>query len=310
MQFKVIRLSKNVGHGNARKTGMDKCSYDYIALMDADDISVQNRFEKQIECFKQDNELSVVGGFIEEFTDKKDNVIGVRIVPTEDEDIKDFLKKRCPFNQVTVMFRKADVISAGGYIDWYCEEDYYLWVRMYQKGMKFKNIPENLVSVRIGEKMYQRRGGWRYFKSEVKLQEYMLKHNIIGLDRFLYNICIRFVVQIILPNKIRGYALKRTRKKAGFKSVTNGAQNSLSNTACFKFPDQPISMTPEMPFSVSMCVYNNDAPEHFDRAFRSIVRQTVQPSEIVLVVDGPIPDSIENIIQKYKTGTVYYEQKI
>ena len=75
-------------------------------------------------------------------------------------------------NQVTVMFRKKDVNEAGGYLDWYCEEDYYLWIRMCLKKMKFSNIPEVLVNVRIGKEMYQRRGGLRYFKSENELQKY------------------------------------------------------------------------------------------------------------------------------------------
>ena len=43
-------------------------------------------------------------------------------------------------NQVSVMFRKNDVINAGGYLDWHFNEDYYLWIRMYLNGFKFKNI--------------------------------------------------------------------------------------------------------------------------------------------------------------------------
>ena len=54
------------------------------------------------------------------------------------------------------------------------------------------------------------------------------------------------------------------------------------------------------PFSVAMCVYGKDNPEWFDRALQSItVDQTVKPSEIVLVVDGPVPDKIKHVIQKY-----------
>jgi len=105
----VVRLPKNVGHGNARRKGLENCSYELIALMDADDISVSDRFEKQIKCFEEEKELSIVGGLIEEFIDTTDKVVGVRTVPTDDKDIKTFLRKRCPFNQVTVMFKKTDV---------------------------------------------------------------------------------------------------------------------------------------------------------------------------------------------------------
>ena len=54
-------------------------------------------------------------------------------------------------------------------------------------------------------------------------------------------------------------------------------------------------------FSVSMCVYGGDNPIHFDTALNSVVEQTVQPNEIVLTIDGPIPDSIEAVIEKYRS---------
>ena len=61
-QFKVIRLAENQGHGNARRISLENCTYDLVALMDADDISVPERFEKQLAWFAQDETLSVVGG--------------------------------------------------------------------------------------------------------------------------------------------------------------------------------------------------------------------------------------------------------
>src|SRR5690606_9115564 len=60
--FKVTRIAENTGHGNARRIGLNNCSYDLVAIMDADDISVPNRFEMQIKCFKENSNLSIVGG--------------------------------------------------------------------------------------------------------------------------------------------------------------------------------------------------------------------------------------------------------
>jgi hypothetical protein len=50
-----------------------------------------------------------------------------------------------------------------------------------------------------------------------------------------------------------------------------------------------------------MCVYGGDNPEWFDTALGSVIDQTVKPNEIVLVVDGPVPDSIQNVIDKYSS---------
>lgn len=211
--LKVLRLPENVGHGNARKIGLEKCSNELVALMDADDICVTDRFEKQIKCFQEDSSLSVVGGNIKEFINSVENIVGIREVPQNDTDIKKYLKRRCPFNHVTVMFRKTKVEEAGGYIDWYCDEDYYLWIRMYQNNAKFMNLKDVLVYVRVGNDMYKRRGGWKYFRSEAKLQKYMFDQGIIGLLRFISNILVRFVVQILLPNILRGFIYKKFARK-------------------------------------------------------------------------------------------------
>ena len=205
----VIRLEKNSGHAIARQTGLYKAQYEYTAIMDSDDIAVLDRFEKQMAYIEKHQDVDVLGGQINEFIGSIDNVVGTRIVPLEDADIKVYLKSRCPMNLVTVMLKKESVQNAGGYIDWYCEEDYYLWVRMTEQGMTFANLPDNLVNVRVGDEMYQRRGGVKYFKSEARLQKYMYKHGIISFPRYVYNVAGRFAVQVLMPNKVRGFVFRK-----------------------------------------------------------------------------------------------------
>jgi glycosyltransferase involved in cell wall biosynthesis len=203
--FKIIRLKKNQGHGNARRIGMKNCSNDLIALMDADDISLHHRFEKQLKVFMKNSEISVVGGNITEFVDNIKNIVSVRKLPQNDYEIKKFMKYRCPFNQMTVMFKSSDVLEAGGYLDWYCNEDYFLWIRMAKKNKIFKNIDDTLVYVRVGQEMYARRGGWKYFLSEVKLQQFMFREKINNFSTYFFNIIVRFLVQILMNNKLRKY---------------------------------------------------------------------------------------------------------
>lgn len=207
--FQVVYLEKNMGHGEARRICFEHCSNDLIALMDADDLSVPVRFEKQLAAFAQNPAMTIVGGNIHEFIGTPDNCVGKRIVPEADEDIKAYMRKRCPMNQVTVMFRKADVAEVGGYIDWFCEEDYYLWLRLALAGKKFANVPENLVNVRVGKEMYQRRGGWKYFKSEAKLQGFMLEKGMISIPRYAINVAERLVLQVLMPNKLRGFIFQK-----------------------------------------------------------------------------------------------------
>ena len=207
--FHVIRFDENQGHGKARNAGLNACSNELVAIMDSDDISLPERFEKQISFFTEDNSLDIVGGNITEFIDSPVNIIGKRSVPIDDSSIKKYMKKRCPMNLVSVMFKKTSVEKTGGFIDWYCEEDYYLWLRMAQMNMKFANCNEVLVNVRVGKEMYSRRGGWRYFKSEARLQRYMLKNKIIGFGTYCSNLVKRFIVQVLLPNKLRGWVFRK-----------------------------------------------------------------------------------------------------
>ena len=211
--FRVIRLEQNMGHGEARRTGLQACSHELVALMDADDISAPDRFEKQLKAFAENPKLTIVGGNITEFVDEPSNLVGARTVFAADEEIKTDMQKRCPMNQMTVMFRKTAVEAAGGYVDWYCDEDYYLWLRLMLGGGVFANIPEPLVNVRVGKEMYQRRGGTKYFKSEAKLQKWMLQKKIIGFATFMINVNKRLIVQVLLPNRLRGWVFQKFARK-------------------------------------------------------------------------------------------------
>jgi glycosyltransferase involved in cell wall biosynthesis len=207
--LKVIRMFENKGSGIAHQIGVDHCTNQLIAIMDADDIAVPDRFEKQLRCFKQYPDIDILGGYISEFiNDNTKNTVGLRSVPTEDKDIKKYLKWRCPMNHVTVMFKKDAVLKAGNYQDWYYDEDSYLFCRMYLVGCVFKNIPEILCYVRVGSDMYKRRGSIKFFKSEAKLMKFILDNKIIKFHEYLINIFVRIVVQVLMPTFIRGVVFK------------------------------------------------------------------------------------------------------
>lgn len=290
--FNPIYLESNQGHGNARRLSLKNCSNELVALMDADDISLPSRFAQQIRRFEKKPGLDIVGGQITEFDGSPENITGVRSVPLRDSEIKHYMKKRCPMNQVSVMFRKQSVEKAGGYWDWFCEEDYYLWIRMAEQGCTFENIPNTLVNVRVGEEMSARRGGRKYFLSEAKLQKYMFDRGIINFPRYLYNIVIRFGGEILLPTSLRSRAYRVMRRKytPQMRKTRKADTIKQAETIKKKYPK----------FSVSMCVYGGDNAEWFDMALESVVNQTVPPNEIVLVVDGPIPEDIMDVIKKYE----------
>ena len=58
------------------------------------------------------------------------------------------------------------------------------------------------------------------------------------------------------------------------------------------------------PFSVAMSVYKNDNPDFLEQALSSIIDiQTIVPDEVILVVDGPVSNEIDNVIKNYQKNT-------
>lgn len=206
--FNVIRLEKNSGLGNALKIAVENARYELIARMDSDDVSSPTRFEEQLNYLTAYPQTDIVGGDITEFIGTEDNIVGKRVVPQTNDEIREYMKTRCAMNHVSVMYKKSSVQAAGGYQDWFWNEDYYLWIRMWLNDAVFANTGTVLVNVRVGEEMYQRRGGDKYFKSEKGLQDYMLQHKMIGVSTYIKNVGKRLIVQKLLPNKLRGWVFR------------------------------------------------------------------------------------------------------
>lgn len=204
---------KNQGLGLALQHGLEVARNEIIARMDTDDIAVLDRCEKQLNYMNANPNVTIVGGQIEEFIGDVSNAVGKREVPTVDREIKKFSKKRCPFNHMTVMFRKSDILEVGNYQEWFWNEDYYLWIRLVLADKIFANLPETLVMVRTGADMYQRRGGKKYFVSEKAIQKLMLENRIIGYPRYLLNVIERLVLQVLMPNWLRGIVFRTFARK-------------------------------------------------------------------------------------------------
>ena len=204
----LIKLDENQGLGNALNEGLKHCKYDYVARMDADDISVENRFEKQISFLENNPEVDVLGGQIMEFDDKTNKDISTRTVPSKMSDLKKFIKTRNPFNHMTVVFKKKSVDDAGGYKDCKYFEDYYLWARMLAKNNNLQNIDDVVVRARAGTDMTERRGGMQYLKCIKNFEDKLFELKIINRFEYVKNIALRSVVALI-PNKLRYYIYQK-----------------------------------------------------------------------------------------------------
>ena len=110
----AIYLRKNQGLWNALNTGIKAARNELIARMDADDISLPDRIEKQLRKFAEHEEISILSGAVAEFEKSPEQIIAHRRVPLTRAEITHFAKFRSPFNHPAVMFKKSDVLRLGG----------------------------------------------------------------------------------------------------------------------------------------------------------------------------------------------------
>lgn len=212
-ELRVVAYEVNRGLGKCLNDGLQLCTYDIVARMDADDVCKQHRFEKEYQYLEQNADCDVVGSWIDEFTESTDRVESVRDVPCMHDDILRFAKSRCPVNHPTVMYRKKAVLEAGGYLTEYFPEDYFLWIRMLMNGCRFYNFQESLLWFRYSLDTIVRRGGWKYARDEFIVQRNIYRMGFITFPRFVLNVLIRFTTRIIPPSW-RRVVYKAIRKKA------------------------------------------------------------------------------------------------
>ncbi|ALV21563.1 glycosyltransferase [Carnobacterium antarcticum] len=205
-------LEENVGLGKALAIGVEYCRYSLIARMDTDDIAVNTRFEKQLREFVKNPKLGIVGSDINEFETDISNIVAKRIVPHSYEDILKTAKRRNPFNHMTVLYRKEEVLRAGNYMVLNGFEDYYLWVRMLKNDTLAKNVPEVLVHARAGRDMFMRRGGYKYLKDSKLARK---KIHEVGLNSYMdyFLSTAGQIIVSIMPNQLRAYIYTKLLRK-------------------------------------------------------------------------------------------------
>jgi glycosyltransferase involved in cell wall biosynthesis len=185
----LVELPRNLGLARALQAGLAACRHDIVARMDADDVSLPERFERQVPLLEEG--VDVVGCALAEMGTDERTVLGVRSLPLTQSEILRSARFHTPFHHPTVVFRRAAVERVGGYQDLPALEDYWLWVRLLARGARGANLAEPLLLYRVDAGAFERRGGWRLAKAEVELQRRMRRIGFTTRWQFVRNVVVR-----------------------------------------------------------------------------------------------------------------------
>ena len=209
-QISVIWFEKNRGLACVLNDLLDICfkeGYEYIARMDADDISVTDRLEKQMAYLKAHPEIDIVGGAINEIDEDGMNRGKTIIYPAGPKECREFFSKRNPHAHPAVLFRKSffDKLQGKKYRPEYRQnQDTMLWYDGMMAGTQHANIPDVVLNFRMTDAMFKkRRNGWAFAKKQLtdRLQinkdlKYGRKADLFGYAMFLLLISPPFVKKV------------------------------------------------------------------------------------------------------------------
>lgn len=141
--------TENTGYLKHLNEGIDKAKGKYIARMDADDISLPQRFDKQVQFMEENTEVILLGTGYKAFP----NQDFVWLPQEKDADIRVQLLQECAFAHPTVLIRTSVLKNNRLYYNqvYYPAEDYHFWVMLSSYG-KMANLTEILLLYRIHEK--------------------------------------------------------------------------------------------------------------------------------------------------------------
>ena len=157
-RIKIIKKEKNIGIKGFIENlnlGISIAKGKYIARMDQDDVSLPERFQKQVDFLENNPEITLVGAQLN-LINEQNKITGEAIAALQHRDIVKRITSQIQLFHPVIMFRKDQNIQYREKFI-YCE-DYDLYLNLITQGKKLANINEKLLHYRILESSISRKG--------------------------------------------------------------------------------------------------------------------------------------------------------
>lgn len=178
----VIRGNSRFGFVEALNHGLKVARGEFIARMDADDISVPDRLEKQVKFFWKHPKIDVLGGNIC-IINEQGSILSIRKYPNNKLSLLISSIFRSPVAHPAAMFRRS-IVENNLYYDksFKKAEDTEFWFRLRNKGFKISNLPDEILLFRVSGNLAKKRNvehfsynfkaryknfSWKYFYVDI-----------------------------------------------------------------------------------------------------------------------------------------------
>ena len=245
---RIVRVDQPTGVWNARNVGLRESKTELVALQDADDVMHPQRLEIQVTEMTS-SQIDVLGSDAFEFDDQSGAITGCRQSPhNQDQLIKKLLINN-PLNNSTVMLRRSSVLECGGYRNVYLAEDYDLWLRMASTGSNFR-IGENVVEcLAVNSKFLDRRGGWKFLRSELLLNKVIKQEFSPRLIFRLARLAIRIIYRLG-PRYLRGKVNSSILSNRNVKTPVDLDEFIATDLVYGRYPTTQVRIRPVTEFDV------------------------------------------------------------
>ncbi|MBQ8966669.1 glycosyltransferase [Ruminococcus sp.] len=210
--FRPLRLPENRGVGTCANEGLAVCRNEYIVKMDSDDIALPERCELSMYIMAKHPRVDMLGAYLSEFDSDTGKEIAVKKTPTGDAAIRKYARRRNPFNNPTLVYKKSLVEKIGGYSTVRRCEDYDFVVRMLAAGAVGRNIPKVLVRYRVTGGNYNRRKNWANTRSFIAVRWRIYRSGFSSLWDFTVATGAQLVM-FLLPSSLTGSFYKKLLRK-------------------------------------------------------------------------------------------------
>ncbi|MEY8381404.1 glycosyltransferase [Ileibacterium valens] len=147
-RIRFFQNEVNLGVNSTLRKGFSNAKGEIFARMDADDISLRDRFKKQLSWMK-DHELDLCGTQTEVIDDNGKIMYSAAMIPTKSQKVKKALRYGQVLAHPSWMMKRELYEKLNGYRDIPTAEDYDFTLRAVLSGAKAGNVPEVLFQYRM-----------------------------------------------------------------------------------------------------------------------------------------------------------------